>query len=830
MKRRQAQLEARRVAILNAAAIKVQRAFRGHKGRHDATLLRQWRHLQRVQAAKELAAARLVQRIYRGHSGRHDYWQRLQIVLEDRERQRRATQMQGSYRRHLERKRAKAREKAEEEAKMLRAVVRIQKNWRGLRERHLATIMLGLVYLRRREDRAARTIQNKIRGYLSRSLIKAMKAVHEANIKRDTSATDIQRMFRGHRGRAFVEVVRALRKLETQAKPLYLRIAKYEASIDELSSAVETLRAQVTAEIADEKALSEELEKTMTIKSKFHDSARITGAKQRFLTRFLQTQLVEQLQQKRALIAVEERNLEVLVAELQESQKQLRFATRELQPLTDGVELKTRRERTLRLQNKVRNERFASITIQRYFRGYRVRAAVAEGANRWLELFDPSSKQMYYYNAWSQETRRAKPLAMGIFGDTFVARYKDTTWYQCLDEVTRQFYFYNAESHEYRWEAPEVASARQSSRSNTHVSSRPDHDKHIFERLTMEQRSAAPTTRQLGDWQEHMDPETNVSFYYHPATGESVWSLPPKVAHHASLSSSGRRSVRSLNDRPEAETPVAWQYYYGYEVTPRGELIKRTSPRSAWIEAFDTTTELPYYYNQLTHEYRWTKPDDFMTPVEIRQESSGQAWFKQQDPEALTARSIIKQNKNNNDDNPSSSSVCKTREIGLFWQEMLDIATGHRYYFNRTTGETRWSLSPRTARDEGVSTHMPLTLQSKLAAWKASSTPYVAYPERAMHMAWLQDALLAKDWAKAEGLVHEIESRDVNVSKPFGPPSHDLNVRSAADKDINDSLSEYTMADLPTATPSMEEDLEWQPMTCEATGNLDYVNCKTLET
>jgi len=49
---------------------------------------------------------------------------------------------------------------------------------------------------------------------------------------------------------------------------------------------------------------------------------------------------------------------------------------RELQPLTQGTAVKTKRDRTVRLRNKCRDEKAAAVTIQRCFRGHRLRAAL----------------------------------------------------------------------------------------------------------------------------------------------------------------------------------------------------------------------------------------------------------------------------------------------------------------------------------------------------------------------------------------------------------------------------------------------------------------------
>ncbi|KDO28250.1 hypothetical protein SPRG_06300 [Saprolegnia parasitica CBS 223.65] len=711
-----AQLQARRAALLELAAIKVQQMYRGHKGRGDCLLLREMREAARLQREKERVAAAMLQRVYRGHRGRKAYQLRLLQLQELQNQHAKATKMQASYRRFQTRQHAKVVAAEEAEAAKLRAVVCIQKHWRGTRDKHLGAILLGLVHLRRREHEAARVIQTRCRAFLTRGLLRAMKEVLRLKLSRERGATTIQRVFRGHKGREAREVQIELRKLEGQAKPLYVRITKFEKAVAGLKTSVETLQSTLATNQADEVAIASELEKTMTIKSKFHDSARITGAKQRYLTRYLQAQLADQLQKKRMLVAVESRNLELAVAELNESEKQLRFAKRELQPLTEGVERKTKASRVTALS------------------GYRVRAAVAEGSNRWIELYDPVLDRLYYVNAWSQETRRVRPLAMHIFGDTFVPPYKGTSWYQCRDETTNAFYYYNRETREYRWEPPEATT---SSRDVFEAQSKGD----------LTQR--AVRTRRIGAWEEHLDPVTNTTYYYDPATGESTWTLPPTVAHSGRLST-GRRSVHSIE---RDDVPLPWQYYYGYDVDDSQRLVKRASPRSPWTECYDESYQLAYYYNQLTTECRWTKPDDFDVPVTKASPSPGLEWYNEQsEKNALSARRFT-----------------KTRAIGTVWEEHADAETGVVYYFNTITGETRWSLSPRSSRDdEAAANRMPLTLKAKLDA--ADERGPLTYAGRDMHAAWLAEAIEAKEWAKADGLVEEIRWREMQAAANPAPP------------------------------------------------------------
>jgi len=254
--RRQEQLEARKNAMLELAAIKVQQAYRGHKGRGDAALLRKTRELRKIQVEKEKHAAAFLQRIYRGHRGRkiRDLNKELERVKQLKNQK--ASKLQSVFRGHKDRQLVKKYTLEEQEKLKLKAVLRIQKNWRGVRERHLASIMMGLLQLRRREDKAARVIQSKCRAYLSRGLIKALKMVIQAKERRLKCAVTIQKVFRGYKGRERKEVVMELRKLEVFAKPLFMKINKYQENQVEMEVSINTLRKSLAIEQQDEVRLA----------------------------------------------------------------------------------------------------------------------------------------------------------------------------------------------------------------------------------------------------------------------------------------------------------------------------------------------------------------------------------------------------------------------------------------------------------------------------------------------------------------------------------------------------------------------------------------------
>lgn len=792
---RQQQLAARIHAMRELAAVKLQRAYRGHRGRSDAALRSAAREAKRRQAALEQRAALYLQRVYRGHQGRQLRAKRLAELLHLQQQHDGAVKMQKVYRGHRGRRNAMLLREDAKALERLNAVLTIQRYWRGIKQKHLAAVLLGLIKLRAREHVAAQTIQAAYRMYTARGFAKTMRLALLAQRTRVAAATTIQRVLRGHRGRAACEVARELRKLEAQARPLFAKHARLQARVVEQREQVEALTMKLDVAERDERTLTLELEKTMQIKTKYHDSSRITGTPQRYLTQYLQVQLADQLRAKRLDIALDHRTLETMTAALSDVEKQLRVVIRALEPLTDGVVAKTRENRTKRLQETVRHQRRAAVTIQRHFRGFRVRCAVREGSNCWLELWTADAPpQVYYYNALTGVTRWHRPLAMDIFVDTFAvplddtnasivdtkdtgindtplgintatstrstrtARTTDGAWYEAFDDTIQATYFFHSGTREYQWEKPAMLgnayfTASESSRRRRvwldEQRGGTDEDDPAALEALLATTVVRPT--RLGAWEMRVEPVSEHFFFYHPQTRELRTSLSPRSVH-ASIGDTAmhsRRSARSIGG--SARRPLHWQYRYGYEYTSRGELVVSPTPRRIWTEYVDEDTGCTYYYNALTSEYRWERPEDVDATYEqvMQQPNSSRAWFDAAMPRTESGRESAR---------IITARSVKTRALGKKWVEYCDPATQHTYYYNEITGETRWSLSPRSARDMSDSNDdISLALFAQVKQLRDAP---VAYADRAEHMAWLETAMDERNWKTVDVLVQQILLRE----------------------------------------------------------------------
>lgn len=838
----QQQLAARIHALRELAAIKLQRAYRGHCARQEASVIRAAKEAHRQMHLKEVRSAIILQRIYRGHQGRKVRAERLREFILSRKRLEGAITAQRLVRGHRGRRNACILRQEALALREINAALTIQRYWRGLQDKHLASVLIGLVKLRAREQQAAQTIQNAYRLYASRGFARALRLAMQAQRKRQQAAIDIQRVLRGHRGRATAEVLRELWRFEAQAKPLFEKQARLEQSCRELEDQLGELRLKLEDAREDESDLTIELGKTMHIKTKFHDSSRITGTPQRFLTQYLQVQLSDQLRALRVSIALDTRALETLESTYSEISGKLRAVRRELEPLTDGVVNKTRENRTRRLQDRVRSERKAATNIQRMFRGFRARCAVREGTNCWIELWTAaeisSPSCVYYYNTLTGETRWHKPLAMDIFGDTFVKPMSEVVsastsnstpavaneespmdaadWYEGFDDGVQAAYFYNVRTKEYQWDRP--ASVSHSFSTVTETSRR--------RKRWLEEHSQTPDTLEvlleesevhsppLGQWEKRVDPLSEHFFFYNPQLREVRASLSPRSVHESltrkevastlvpsglstqrSHRASGRRTARSIEVPGSASRPLHWQYRYGYEYDTGGNLIPLSDSQSArrriWTEHQDPDSGLPYFYNALSGEYRWDKPADFDVDYETfasgaSASSRGRQWFEEKTSSRdQTARENSVRGGGGGGSGRGSvgtsrssmgvltSRSVKSRALGKKWVEYVDAESGYAYYYNEITGETRWSLSPRSAQDDKDSDeHISLALFEQVRELRdLPDGDAQQYPGREEHMKWLETSMEEKDWTKVDVLVQQILMRQQNHRAVTAVPS-----------------------------------------------------------
>jgi hypothetical protein len=280
IKREQAMQQLRYEALLQLSATRLQNAWRAKQCRARVAALLAAIEANRARRALEWASAQRVQQVVRGHWGRRRARQRQEYVDLKALELHSTKVIQAGYRglqgrAELQRRKQVARWDLED-----RMVALVQRSWRAMRGRHLTALMKSLWKLREREAGQATRIARCWRGFVSRKFVRLVKARMEHTYLLQRSGLHIQRLYRGHRGRTAREVAVEVAKLRTTAAPLFEAKAEFEGLLTERNLQMARLKATLAEDVADEARLTEELDMALKIKSKFHDSARITGAPQ----------------------------------------------------------------------------------------------------------------------------------------------------------------------------------------------------------------------------------------------------------------------------------------------------------------------------------------------------------------------------------------------------------------------------------------------------------------------------------------------------------------------------------------------------------------------
>ena len=164
--------------------------------------------------------------------------------------------------------------------------------------------MLGRMRAARKlEDIAASLIQRAYRGYQGRGIFAAMRLAKEEMAKKDHAASVIQNCFRGFKAREASEVMRALAKVAEETRPITERIEGLEALRLEIVEELEECQSELETGTAEIAQLRMELREVEMVKTQFYDSARITGAPQRYRTSFLVRTLRDQIEEMEGSLA-----------------------------------------------------------------------------------------------------------------------------------------------------------------------------------------------------------------------------------------------------------------------------------------------------------------------------------------------------------------------------------------------------------------------------------------------------------------------------------------------------------------------------------------------
>ena len=436
----------------------------------------------------------------------------------------------------------------------------------------------------------------------------------------------------------------------------------------------------------------------------------------------------------------------------------------------------------------------------------------------WVEQHDPTTGNVYYYNASTDETSWERPSSsmlpstsdtnecplpkekesarfseevveptleiVEVFAendktggaDELAAEFEPQMdddlpedWVEQLDPTTDNVYYYNASTNETSWERPsssmlpstsdtnEVPKEKESAGFSEEVVEPTLEIAEEFAETDEADEPAAEFEPQMDDdlpedWVEQLDPTTGNVYYYKASTNETSWERPsstdapctdrtseglvPVEGDELALVSQeivapAYETVEELAENNEHETAVVDE-----PVTESGQ-PDDSLLLEGWTELQDEVTGNIYFYNALTNETTWDRPssgvnlerpfvpDEVEFDAEILVPGSAEA----NGVGTTTAQ---------NEDIPEEESVRNDPETEVAeeeyvvlpevsnglppgWSSGVDPSSGTAFYFNGETGETSWDtpvLISHSPAEEGL--HPEITVTPTDAAQSAA--------------------------------------------------------------------------------------------------------------
>ena len=233
------------------------------------------------------------------------------------------------------------------------------------------------------------------------------------------------------------------------------------------------------------------------------------------------------------------------------------------------------------------------------------------------------------------------------------AKRRHSAWTEHFDQESGAFWYHNDETNESTWEQPAGWNGAWESTMASHQDSAKDWD---------DLRHNSSKNRQVRNWVEYLDKETDAYWYYNVSTNESSWNQPEEFyeAYENEKKGGALRENDTSNFAEEAVELVNSDEDW--------KNLKATSPIKrkcgAWSEYFDSTSGNFWYHNNATGESQWERP---------------QAWNDQlPETDADTDWNDLK----------AQSPVHSKRGA---WTEHYDNESGAYWYRNEDTGASTWN-------------------------------------------------------------------------------------------------------------------------------------------
>ena len=207
-------------------------------------------------------------------------------------------------------------------------------------------------------------------------------------------------------------------------------------------------------------------------------------------------------------------------------------------------------------------------------------------------------------------------------------------------------------------------------------------DKQALEECEESSEASEETTSDsLPDgWTEVVDPSSGSTYFYNTITQETSWTRPLEEESNARVSDEDEDSTETSSDGEQKKGGGEDQEDFGDGEDSQPDNDGLASLPDGWAEVFDPSSGKAYFYNELTGESTWERPEKSGDDIaDVKVPNDNEVEVSENAPGRVETENSPEQNR-------------EPKSLPDGWSEVSDPTSGKTYYYNAVTEETSWSL------------------------------------------------------------------------------------------------------------------------------------------